>query len=88
MALIFDSSVRYGDISGFIRKNSSSLLKNVDLFDKYENEKVLGEGKVSLAFTLEFFDKERTLTEEEVEKEFSGLINKVTKQFNAVLRGN
>lgn len=88
MALIFDSNIKYGDISAFIRKNSSSLLKSVDLFDKYENDKVLGEGKVSLAFTLEFFDKERTLTEEEVEKEFSGLINKITKQFNAVLRGN
>jgi len=88
MAFIFDASIKYSDISGFIRKNSSSLLKSIDLFDRYENEKALGEGKVSLAFTLEFFDTERTLTEEEVEKEFSGLINKITKQFNAVLRGN
>lgn len=88
MAFIFDANINYGDISGFIRINSSSLLKSVDLFDRYENEKVLGEGKVSLAFTLEFFNSERTLTEEEVEKEFSGLINKITKQFNAVLRGN
>lgn len=88
MAFVFDANINYGDISGFIRKNSSSLLKSVDLFDRYENEKVLGEGKVSLAFTLEFFNTERTLTEEEVEKEFSGLINKITKQFNAVLRGN
>jgi len=88
MAFIFDANINYGDISGFIRINSSSLLKSVDLFDRYENEKMLGEGKVSLAFTLEFFNSERTLTEEEVEKEFSGLINKITKQFNAVLRGN
>lgn len=87
-AFIFDSNIKYGEISEFIRKNSSSLLKKVDLFDQYENESVIGPGKRSLAFTLEFFENDRTLTEEEVEKEFSGLINKITKHFNAVLRGN
>jgi len=87
-SFIFDSNINYRGISEFIRKNSSSLLKKIDLFDLYENESVIGSGKRSLAFTLEFFENDRTLTEEEVEKEFSGLINKITKQFNAVLRGN
>jgi len=87
-SFIFDSNINYREISEFIRKNSSSLLKKIDLFDLYENESVIGSGKRSLAFTLEFFENDRTLTEEEVEKEFSGLINKITKQFNAVLRGN
>ena len=88
MAFVFDSGVKYGDIADYIRKNSSPLLKSVSLFDRYENPKTLGDGKISLAFTLEFYDNERTLTEEEVEREFSGLINKITKNFNAVLRGN
>jgi phenylalanyl-tRNA synthetase beta subunit len=41
-----------------------------------------------MAFTLEFFDRERTLTDDEVEKEFLHLISAVTEKFNAKLRGN
>ncbi len=41
-----------------------------------------------MAFELEYYDSDRTLTEEEVEKDFEKLIKLVTKQFNAQLRGN
>ena len=40
-----------------------------------------------MAFNLEYFDFNRTLTDEEVDKDFQSLINKVTKKFNAILRG-
>ncbi|HRI46654.1 MAG TPA: hypothetical protein PK559_06065 [Ignavibacteriaceae bacterium] len=43
--------------------------------------------KKSLAFSLEYFNVERTLTDEEVEKDFFGLIEKIKKEFNATLRG-
>ncbi len=43
--------------------------------------------KKSMAFQLEYFDEERTLTEDEVEKDFSKLIKLVSKEFNAKLRG-
>jgi phenylalanyl-tRNA synthetase beta subunit len=45
-------------------------------------------GKKSLAFNLEYYSEKRTLTEDEVEKEFSRLIKSVTNKFNAKLRGN
>ena len=86
-AFIFDTLVNYGDVNDYISKSSSSLLKKVDLFDIFESE-ILGTGKKSMAFTLEFFDENRTLTEEEVEKEFNDLIRKVSKEFNATLRGS
>jgi phenylalanyl-tRNA synthetase beta subunit len=41
-----------------------------------------------MAFSLEYFDENRTLKEEEVEKDFVNLISLVTKNFNATLRGN
>ena len=47
----------------------------------------MGENKKSIAFTLEFYDKDRTLTEDEVEKDFNNLISLITKEFNAQLRG-
>ncbi len=40
-----------------------------------------------MAYQLEYFDEERTLTEEEVEKDFSNLIKLVSREFNAELRG-
>jgi len=43
--------------------------------------------KKSMAFQLEYFDEKRTLTEEEVEKELSGLVKIVSNKFNAQLRG-
>jgi phenylalanyl-tRNA synthetase beta chain len=62
-------------------------LRSVSLFDLFESD-ALGEDKKSMAFGLEFFDQKRTLTDEEVEKEFVHLISVVTKKFNAKLRGN
>ncbi len=86
-AFIFDKGIEYADVDKFIKQSSSGLLKSVSLFDLFENES-LGENKKSMAFTLEYYSDNRTLTEEEVEKEFSSLIKAVTKKFNAKLRGN
>jgi phenylalanyl-tRNA synthetase beta chain len=86
-AFIFDKSVTYKQVSDFILEQSSGLLKSVNLFDLFESD-IIGENKKSMAFTLEFFDKDRTLTDEEVEKEFLNLILAVTERFNAKLRGN
>jgi phenylalanyl-tRNA synthetase beta chain len=87
LAFIFDKSVTYEQVIKFIRKSSSNLLKSIELFDLFENE-TLGIEKKSMAFSLEFYSDERTLTEVEVEKEFNHIIASVTKNFNAALRGS
>lgn len=86
LAFVVDINIQFVEIQNFIKKNASKLLKNISLFDKYEGEQ-LGLDKKSLAFSLEYFDNERTLTDEEVEKDFFTIIEKVKKEFNAVLRG-
>ncbi len=85
-AFVLDKSVKYLDVKEFIKKKSSQLLKEVSVFDVFESD-LLGKDKKSLAFTLEYYDENRTLTEEEVEKDFSNLIALITKEFNAQLRG-
>lgn len=85
-AFVFDKSVQYLDVKKFILEKASSLLKNVELFDIFESE-TLGSDKKSMAFTLEYFDESRTLTEDEVEKDFNYLISEISKKFNAKLRG-
>ncbi len=85
-AFIFDKTVTYEEVIKSIKKESSELLKEVNLFDLFENEDI-GKDKKSMAFTLEYQSDNKTLTEEEVEKEFLSLISSVEKNFNAKLRG-
>ncbi|MHC1736981.1 MAG: phenylalanine--tRNA ligase subunit beta [Ignavibacteriaceae bacterium] len=86
-AFIFDSSITFDEIKNFIIKNSSELLKEVSLFDLYQHE-TIGAGKRSLAFNLVYYDFNRTLTDEEIDTDFFGLIEKIKNNFKAVLRGN
>ena len=85
-AFVLDSNIDYNSVVKIIESNSSKLLKNVKLFDIFESES-LGTNKKSLAFELSYFDEKRTLTEEEVEKEFWKVIENVKNKFNADLRG-
>jgi phenylalanyl-tRNA synthetase beta chain len=85
-AFVLDKSVKYLDIKNYIKKKSSNLLKEVSLFDVFESDSI-GIDKKSLAFSLEYYDQSRTLTEDEVEKDFNNLIALITKEFNAQLRG-
>jgi phenylalanyl-tRNA synthetase beta chain len=86
-AFIFDKSVTYSEVIEFIKKTGSGLLKSVNIFDLFESDS-LGENKKSMAFALEFYDNDKTLIEDEVDKEFNKLISSVTHNFNAKLRGN
>ena len=85
-AFLFDKSVKYASVKEFIIEQSSDILKSVELFDIFENIEI-GEDKKSMAFSLEYFDFNRTLTDEEVDKDFQSLIKKVITHFNAILRG-
>ncbi len=85
-AFILDRSVTYEELANFIKAEGSNLLKDVKLFDLFESES-LGREKKSLAFSLEYQAEDRTLTENEVEKEFLHLIKLIEKKFNAKLRG-
>ncbi|MCW8817551.1 MAG: phenylalanine--tRNA ligase subunit beta, partial [Ignavibacteriaceae bacterium] len=85
-AFLFEKSINYTSVKDFILTESSVILKSVELFDLFESNE-MGKDKKSMAFNLEYYDFERTLTDEEVEKDFQSLINKVEKNFNAILRG-
>lgn len=86
-AFIFDKEIDFETVRDFINKKSSDLLKSIRLFDLFEHES-LGRNKKSLAFAMEYYSNKRTLTEEEVEKDFRSLITAVTNKFGAQLRGN
>lgn len=65
IALELDRTTTAGEIAGIINGAGTKLLKDVKVFDVYEGEKMAA-GKKSVAFSLTYFDPERTLTDEEV----------------------
>ncbi len=85
-AFVVDKKITNEQILNAIKKGSSNLLKNIKLFDIFESQS-LGEGKKSMAFELEYYDYGRTLTEEEVDRDFWNAIETVKKELNAQLRG-
>lgn len=65
VALVLSKIVEAGSIENTIRNAGGNLLKQVRVFDLYEGDK-MEEGKKSVAFSLTYFDPEKTLTDEEV----------------------
>lgn len=63
VSLIVDAGVPAAKVEAFLCTGAGELLESIALFDRYES---LGEGKVSLAFTLTFRAPDRTLTAAEV----------------------
>jgi phenylalanyl-tRNA synthetase beta chain len=85
-AFVLDKNIPFEEVVKTIKNSSSVLLKNVKLFDIFESDS-LGEGKKSLAFQLEYYDFDRTLREDEIDKEFWKTIENVKQKLKAELRG-
>ncbi|MGG1556657.1 phenylalanine--tRNA ligase subunit beta [Geobacillus thermoleovorans] len=86
IALVVDENVEAGALKQAIEEAGKPLVKDVSLFDVYKGDR-LPDGKKSLAFSLRYYDPERTLTDEEVAAVHERVLAAVEKQFGAVLRG-
>lgn len=86
IALVVDKDIEAGQLQRIIVGAGGELLKEVHLFDLYEGEH-MEEGKKSLAFSLKYFDPERTLTDEDITKAHDKVMQAVKEQAGAVLRG-
>ena len=83
VALIVDSTVSAADIEGALRAGAGELLESITLFDRYDK---IGDGKISLAFTLVFRAQDRTLTGEEVSVMREAATAVAASKFGAVVR--
>lgn len=84
-ALLLDTSVKFSDIYTTARQTESHLLKNINLFDVYEGDK-LPEGKKSYAVSFVFQDGSKTLTDKQVDKIMEKFRDAFEKQLQAELR--
>lgn len=85
IAIIVDEKVEVGQIEKIITKKAKKLLEKMQLFDIYRNEK-LGENKKSVAYSLIFRDKNRTLSDDEINVVMENIISELQKMLNAKLR--
>jgi phenylalanyl-tRNA synthetase beta chain len=86
LALVLDASRTFGEITQIAQKSAKKLLKDVNLFDVFEDETKLGAGKKSYAVSFVFEDKDKTLGEKDIEKVMSDLIGKFEKDLGALIR--
>ncbi|MGK7377957.1 phenylalanine--tRNA ligase subunit beta [Planococcus sp. 1R117A] len=78
VALVLSKIVEAGTIETVIRNAGGKLLKDVRVFDLYEGDN-LEEGKKSVAFSLTYFDPEKTLTDEEVTNVHEKVLSALTE---------
>ena len=84
ISMVVDKDVTVGTLENAIEKKGGKLLENCTLFDIYEGEQV-GEGKKSVAFSLVFRAKDRTLADTEVNELMDKILTEL-KSLGAVLR--
>ncbi|MDD5430660.1 MAG: phenylalanine--tRNA ligase subunit beta [Candidatus Pacebacteria bacterium] len=85
LSILISNEIRVGKILELIQSVNAQLIRDVDLIDFYENDE-LGENKKSLTFRIVFQADDRTLTDEEVNKEMAIVSKVVEDEFNAELR--
>ncbi len=83
VALVVDQSVSAAEVEAALRKGAGELLESITLFDRYDK---LGDGKISLAFSLVFRAPDRTLTGEEVSAMREAAVTAAEKATGAALR--
>ena len=85
VALIVDAKISAQEVEQALRKGAGNLLESIKLFDRYDK---IGDGKISLAFTLTFRASDRTLTGAEVSAMREAAVSMAEKATGAVLRTN
>ena len=84
MAIVVDAAVSHQQVLDVI--GGFPLVDRVALFDVYSGEQVPA-GKKSLAYRLTFQSRDKTLTDEEVNRVFGQIVGKLAADFGVTLRG-
>ena len=84
LALVCDEATACGDIESTIR-GASPLVRAVSLFDVYRG-KNLGEGKKSMAFSIELHDGEKELSPEAAERAFKKILSNLKFKMGIEMR--
>lgn len=84
LALLIDKSVKYSQIEELAFNSEKKFLKEVNLFDIYEGEKLGNKKSYAVSFTL--MDKDATLTDKQIDSVMDKLISNYKEKLGAELR--
>ncbi|MGQ9609164.1 MAG: phenylalanine--tRNA ligase subunit beta [bacterium] len=85
ISLVLNFNVLHSDIEEAIKSIGGKLILSVNLFDVYKGKQI-PENKKSLAYAIEYYSPDRTLTDEEVDEIHERIINGLNQKFGAELR--
>jgi phenylalanyl-tRNA synthetase beta chain len=88
ISVIADKSLPFSKIEKTIKNimKTGGVLKEYSLFSVYEDSAKIGENKISYSFRLTYSDNEKTLTDEEANKDMNALLSKLDKELSVTLR--
>lgn len=85
LSIVIDSEVKFEQVSAIAAKTEKNILQNINVFDVYAGEK-LDAGKKSYSVSFTLIDKEKTLTDDVIDKTMQRLIAAYEKELGAVIR--
>jgi phenylalanyl-tRNA synthetase beta chain len=85
IAVVVAESTDAGEMIAAIHEEGGEFLQKVDVFDVFSGRR-LGEGKKSVAFSLVFYSRARTLTDKDLEARVDTIIQTLSQRFSARLR--
>ncbi len=85
LALVLDPEVEYEDLRLAAFQAERQILRNVNLFDVYEGEKIAA-GKKSYAMSFTLRDDEKTLNDQQIEKAMDRILRAFNEKFGATVR--
>lgn len=84
LAIVLDQDVLVGDMIKMIQKRHP-LIEHIDIFDVYYGEN-LGEGKKSVAMSIVFRDKKKTLSDIEIEENIQSILKMIREKYQGEIR--
>ncbi|NOX93031.1 MAG: phenylalanine--tRNA ligase subunit beta [Gammaproteobacteria bacterium] len=85
LAVVIDEKIPLNQLKDVVKNAATDLLDNFQLFDVYQG-KGIDSGRKSVAFSLTFQERSRTLEETDVEEAMAPILAALTDQLDATLR--
>jgi len=85
IALLVPAGIKAGDMLDTIRASKEKFIEHCEIFDVYQG-KPLDDGMKSVAVSVTYRSPTKTLTEKNVSKTHTKIINTLTSKFNGSLR--
>jgi phenylalanyl-tRNA synthetase beta chain len=84
--MLIDDEIPVAEIEAVFNKNRGNILESYSLFDVYKGSQIEA-GKKSVAYSITFRAKDKTLTDEEVTIVMNKILDDLKSKLNAELRG-